>query len=284
MQANCSVNSVKSVGASLRLRGRSLLLKRKLPRNSRNTQKFIAEKKLPQISQIYTDVSKMFCEFREFCGSKYLCESVQSVGEYSLPVCSVCSVKSVGASLMLRGRSLLLKRNSHGIHGIHRSLLLRRNSHRFHGFTQMQANCSVNSVNSVGVFTLYKYLCGSVQSVGEYSLPVCSVCSVKSVGASLMLRGRSLLLKRKLPQNSQNSQKFIVEKKLPQISRIYTDVSKMFCVFREFCGSKYLCKSVKSVGEYSLPVCSVNSVNSVGGFNPNRSLGFLCVVRQREIL
>ena len=41
----------------------------------------------------------------------------------------------------------------------------------------------------------------------------------------------------------------------------------MFCVFREFCGSKYLCKSVKSVGEYSLPVCSVNSVNSVGGFN-----------------
>ena len=155
----------------------------------------------------------MFCVFREFCGSKYLCKSVQSVGEYPLPV------------------------------------------------------CSVNSVNSVGVFTLYKYLCGSVQSVGEYPLPVCSVCSVKSVGASLRLRGRSLLLKRKLPQNSQNSQKFIVEKKLPQISRIYTDASKLFCVFREFCGSKYLCKSVKSVGEYSLPVCSVNSVNSVGGFN-----------------
>ena len=38
----------------------------------------------------------------------------------------------------------------------------------------------------------------------------------------------------------------------------------MFCEFREFCGSKYLCKSVKSVGEYSLPVCSVNFVNSVG--------------------
>ena len=103
-----------------------------------------------------------------------------------------------------------------------------------------------------------------MQSVGEYPLPVCSVCSVKSVGASLRLRGRSLLLKRKLPQNSQ---KFIAEKKLPQISRIYTDVSKMFCVFREFCGSKYLCESVQSVGEYPLPVCSVNSVNSVGGFN-----------------
>ena len=159
--------------------------------------------------------------------------------------------------------------------------MLKRNSHRFHGFTQMQANCSVNSVNSVGVFTLYKYLCGSVQSVGEYPLPVCSVCSVKSVGASLRLRGRSLLLRRNshrihgihrsllLRRNSHRelSGGALVEKKLPQISRIYTDVSKMFCVFREFCGSKYLCKSVKSVGEYSLPVCSVNSVNSVGGFN-----------------
>ena len=159
MQANCSVNSVNSVGV--------------------------------------------------FTLYKYLCGSVQSVGEYPLPVCSVCSVKSVGASLRLRGRSLLLRRDSHRIHRIHRSLLLRRdshrihrslllkrNSHRFHGFTQMQANCSVNSVNSVGVFTLYKYLCGSVQSVGEYPLPVCSVCSVKSVGASLRLRGRSLLLRR----------------------------------------------------------------------------------------
>ncbi|MDY5079602.1 MAG: hypothetical protein SPE71_05150, partial [Prevotella sp.] len=75
---------------------------------------------------------------------------------------------------------------------------------------------------------------------------------------------RSLLLKRNSHIFHGFTQKFIVEKKLPQISRIYTDVSKMFCVFREFCGSKYLCKSVKSVGEYSLPVCSVNSVNSVG--------------------
>ena len=122
-------------------------------------------------------------------------------------------------------------------------------------------------MNSVGVFTLYKYLCGSVQSVGEYRLPVCSVCSVKSVGASLRLRGRSLLLKRKLPRNSRNTQKFIAEKKTPTDFTNLPDVSKMFCVFREFCGSKYLCKSVKSVGEYSLPVYSVNSVNSVGGFN-----------------
>ena len=96
---------------------------------------------------------------------------------------------------------------------------------------------------------------------------------IHRIHRSLLLRRNShrfhgftqmVRLRSGLPQNTQNSQKFIAEKKLPQISRIYTDVSKMFCVFREFCGSKYLCKSVKSVGEYSLPVCSVNSVNSVG--------------------
>ena len=35
-------------------------------------EKFIAEKRLPQISRIYTDASKLFCEFREFCGSFYV--------------------------------------------------------------------------------------------------------------------------------------------------------------------------------------------------------------------
>ena len=48
----------------------------------------------------------------------------------------------------------------------------------------------------------------------------------------------------------------------------------MFCVFREFCGSKYLCKSVKSVGEYSLSVCSVNSVKSVGEHCCSRLRGY----------
>ena len=121
---------------------------------------------------------------------------------------------------------------SHRFHRIHRSLLLRRNSHRF---------------------------------VGGYGIPAIPIHPVTVMfshrfhGFTQMVRLRS-----GLPQNTQNSQKFIVEKELPQISRIYTDVSKMFCVFREFCGSKYLCKSVKSVGEYSLPVCSVCSVNSVG--------------------
>ena len=121
---------------------------------------------------------------------------------------------------------------SHRIHRIHRSLLLRRNSHRF--------------VGGYGIPAIPMH-------------PVTVMFSHRFHGFTQMVRLRS-----GLPQNTQNSQKFIAEKKLPQISRIYTDVSKMFCVFREFCGSKYLCKSVKSVGEYSLPICSVNSVNSVG--------------------
>ena len=104
-----------------------------------------------------------------------------------------------------------------------------------------------------------------VSHIGGYgipaipTLPATAMFSHRFHGFTQMVRLRS-----GLPQNTQISQKFIVEKELPQISRIYTDVSKMFCVFREFCGSKYLCKSVKSVGEYSLPVCSVCSVNSVG--------------------
>ena len=131
---------------------------------------------------------------------------------------------------------------SHRFHRFHRSLLLRRNSHIFHGFTQM-VGCVVGSHR---IHRIHRSL-------------LLRRNSHRFHGFTQMVRLRS-----GLPQNTQNSQKFIAEKKLPQISRIYTDVSKMFCVFREFCGSKYLCKSVKSVGEYSLPVCSVNSVNSVG--------------------
>ena len=120
-----------------------------------------------------------------------------------------------------------------------------------------------------------------VSHIGGYGIPAIPTQPATAMFSHRIHRiHRSLLLRRNshrfhgftqmvrlrsgLPQNTQNSQKFIAEKKLPQISRIYTDVSKMFCVFREFCGSKYLCKSVKSMGEYSLPVCSVNSVNSVG--------------------
>ena len=217
------------------------IAEKRLPQNSRNTQKFIAEKKTPTD---FTDLHRSLLLRRD------------------------------SHRIHRIHRSLLLRRDSHRIHRFHRSLLLRRDSHRFHGFTQMQANCSVNSVNSVGVFTLYKYLCGSVQSVGEYPLPVCFVCSVKSVGASLRLRGRSLLLKRKLPQNSQNSQKFIAEKKLPQISRIYT-LSKLFCEFREFCGSlikaaweKFITekKTPTEFTEYTEVYCSKENSHRFHGF------------------
>ena len=61
------------------------------------------------------------------------------------------------------------------------------------------------------------------------------------------------MLKRKLPQNTQISQKFIAEKKLPQISRIYTDVSKMFCVFREICGSLIKAAWEKFIAEKKTP-------------------------------
>ncbi len=131
---------------------------------------------------------------------------------------------------------------SHRFHRIHRSLLLRRNSHRF--------------VGGYGIPAIPMH-------------PVTVMFSHRFHGFTQMVRLRS-----GLPQNTQNSQKFIAEKKLPQISRIYTDVSKMFCVFREFCGSKYLCKSVKSVGEYSLPICSVNSVKSVGEHYCSRVHGY----------
>ena len=137
---------------------------------------------------------------------------------------------------------------SHRFHRIHRSLLLRRNSHRFVG------GYGIPAIPTQPATAMFSH-------------------RIHRIHRSLLLRRNShrfhgftqmVRLRSGLPQNTQNSQKFITEKKLPQISRIYTDVSKMFCVFREFCGSKYLCKSVKSVGEYSLPICSVNSVNSVG--------------------
>ena len=59
-------------GSLIKAAWEKFIAEKKLPRNSRNTQKFIVEKKLPQISRIYTDASKLFCEFREFCGSFYV--------------------------------------------------------------------------------------------------------------------------------------------------------------------------------------------------------------------
>ena len=66
-------------------------------------------------------------------------------------------------------------------------------------------------------------------------------CVFREISGSLIKAAwEKFIAEKKLPQNSQNSQKFIAEKRLPQISRIYTDASKLFCEFREFCGSFYV--------------------------------------------
>ena len=82
----------------------------------------------------------------------------------------------------------------------------------------------------------HKYLCKSVKSVGE----------------------------KIFPQNARNSQKLLAEKSLPQIStdvhryrRVWHPCHTHATKFCEFCGRtahhKYLCKSVKSVGEKKFP-------------------------------
>ena len=95
---------------------------------------------------------------------------------------------------------------------------MRRNSYRIHKFTQKfiaEKRLPQNSQNSQ-------------KFIAEKRLPQNTQISQKFIA------------EKRLPQNSQNSQKFIAEKKLPQISRIYTDASKLFCEFREFCGSFYV--------------------------------------------
>ena len=89
-------------------------------------------------------------------------------------------------------------------------------------------------ISSASLFCVFREICGSLikaaweKFIAEKKLPQNSQNSQK------------FIVEKKLPQNTQNSQKFIVEKKLPQISRIYTDASKLFCEFREICGSFYV--------------------------------------------
>ena len=133
---------------------------------------------------------------------------------------------------------------SHRIHRIHRSLLPRRNSHRFvggygipaipmhpvtvmfshrfHGFTQMvrlRSGLPQNTQNSQKFITEKK--------LPQICRRVWHPCHTHAPCYSNVLPQISLIytdgwLRSGLPQNTQNSQKFIAEKKLPQISRIYT--------------------------------------------------------------
>ena len=93
-----------------------------------------------------------------------------------------------------------------------------KSSHRFHRFTQ--------------------------KFIAEKRLPQISQNSQKFIAEKRLPQNTQIsqkfIAEKRLPQNTQISQKFIAEKKLPQISRIYTDVSKIFCEFREFCGSFYV--------------------------------------------
>ena len=100
---------------------------------------------------------------------------------------------------------------------------------------------------------MFREICGSLikaaweKFIAEKRLPQNSQNSQKFIAEKRLPRNsqnsQKFIAEKRLPQNSQ---KFIAEKKLPQNSRIYTDVSKMFCVFREFCGSKYLLSMLKS--------------------------------------
>ena len=108
----------------------------------------------------------------------------------------------------------------------------------------------------------------SVQSVGEYPPPEASVNSVNSVGGLAQANLEWVLWKEFggqrgygshktiFPQNSRNTQKRLAEK-------------KNLCTSVKSVGGSYLPEgsvgSACSVGEYSPPEISVNSVNSVGG-------------------
>ena len=109
-------------------------------------------------------------------------------------------------------------------------------SHRFHRFSQMVGYVS-GCVGTAGYHTLL-HLCKSVLSVGDFSLQEASVRSVRSVGIQFSHR-------------------------LHRFSQMIGCVSG--CVGTAGCHTLLnLCKSVLSVGDFSLQEASVHSVGSVG--------------------
>ena len=122
----------------------------------------------------------------------------------------------------------------------------------FRGRTLRSLTICVHLCASVGGSSTPEASVYPVQSVGEYPPPETSVNFVNSVGGLAQTNLEWVLWKEFggrrgygshqtiFPQNSRNTQKQLAEK-------------------------KNLCTSVKSVGGYSPPEISVNSVNSVGG-------------------
>ena len=63
-----------------------------------------------------------------------------------------------------------------------------------------------------------------VSHIGGYGIPAIPTQPATAMFSHRFHRFTQMVrLRSGLPQNTQNSQKFIAEKKLPQISRIYTD-------------------------------------------------------------
>ena len=168
----------------------------------------------------------------------HLCKSVLSVGDFSLQEASVRSVGSVEYSSPTDCTdqhrwlvALVRPRNP-------------QNSQKF--------GCVSGCVGMAGCHTLL-HLCKSVLSVGDFSLQEASVRSVGSVEYSSptdCTDQHRWLVALVRPRNPQNSQKFGC-------------VSG--CVGTAGCHTLlHLCKSVLSVGDFSLQEASVRSVDSVG--------------------
>ena len=192
---------------------------------------------LPQISQIYTDGACLeFCEFCVFCGTSH-------APSESVKICAICGRIVLVAWGLPSYRIDWQRVSSHRIHRIHRSfacVFFPRNSQNsqkfrlrvlpteFTEFTEVSLACS-----SHGIHRIHR-----------------SFACVFSHGIHRIHRSLACVF---FPRNSQ----------------ILTDgVCLEFCEFREFCGTSHaLSESVKICaicGRIILPVCSVNSVNSVG--------------------
>ena len=112
--------------------------------------------------------------------------------------------------------------------------------------------CVSGCVGTAGCHTLL-HLCKSVLSVGDPSLQEVSVRSVGSVGYSSptdCTNQHRWVVALILPRNSQNSQKFGCVSGCVGTAGCHTLLN--------------LCKSVQSVGDFSLQEASVRSVGSVG--------------------
>jgi hypothetical protein len=164
---------------------------------------------------------------------------------------------------------------SHRILGIHRTDWQRVSSHRIHGIDlQRDVLPQISQIYTDGAcleFCEFCVFCGTSHAPSE-SVKICAIC------------GRIVLVAWGLPSYRIDWQRVSSHRIhrihrsfacvfFPRNSRILTDgVCLEFCEFREFCGTSHApSESVKICaicGRIILPVCSVNSVCSVGPPTP----------------